>query len=167
MTIYRRLLKDPRLRWNGGFPYDHLAQRLTSSGFQPVGPNSTAQEIKDSFFDLMQSGGADATDRSSWDALRITDTRLVIDFFMYDLPAADLPGIAARLAAAEIPIVYPDFRHLADVEPDFSALPAVTSLPQPEEALPPVSTRDSARSALDIGPLSLDLLQLIGNDDER
>ena len=42
----RILIRDQRLRWNSAEAYEHLAQRLQSTGAKPVSPNSTAQEIR-------------------------------------------------------------------------------------------------------------------------
>ena len=156
----RRLIKDPQLPRGGVSPYDRLAMRLEVSGAMPIGPASTAAQVKDSYFDLMQSGPVDAADRTAWDTLRFTASRLVADFFLYDLPEPELETLQARLSE-EIPVTYPDFRQLADVEPDFSAIPAVAQLPVSSapswaERFPPPEA-----PPIDLGPDNLDILKLL------
>ena len=161
------LVKDPHLPWDGPFPYDHLSARLAQSGARPVGPESTATEIKDSFFDIMGTGQVEHADRVAWDALRRLDERLVVDFFMYEVPTADAESVAADIAACTVPVWLPDFRRIADVAPDFSVLAApaqidVGHLPPPID----VPAAEVAAGPIHIGPVPLDLLRLLESEHE-
>ena len=81
-----RMPIDPLLPWDGQFPYLVL---------QPFGitPDSTSTEILDLSYVLTPEQNNDPIINRAWDALRITKTRLVADFFCLDLPDAAADGI--------------------------------------------------------------------------
>src|SRR5437762_548223 len=107
MSPKRVLIKDAHLPWTGAYPYEHLARRLRSGGFAPIGPESTADEIKNCLFDLMQLGAPEESDRLAWDELRHADRRLLADFFLYDVAEPDSAAVSATLGEVEIPIYFP------------------------------------------------------------
>jgi hypothetical protein len=70
------MLKDPLAQWEDVFPYDALSSvRIT--------PTSSAKEIMDASFELMEKGQMTPQLRQAWDDLRITRRRLLVDFFLY------------------------------------------------------------------------------------
>jgi hypothetical protein len=162
------LIKDRHLPWDGPFPYDDLAAHLRACNATPIDPASTAQQIRDSFFDVMAAGRSVAEARAAWEVLRQLDERLIIDFFLYEAPAGDVDQLLDALSAYEVPAMLPDFRDLADVPPDRSVLhapehidlgPDPGPLPIPPSALelPPV----------DIGAVEVDLLAILEDDDDE
>lgn len=101
-VLGERLVLDPHLPWSGSFPYDCLNARLQEIGHGGIGPASTAREITDSFFDLMQDDGTTQEDQLTWNELRRLDRRLLMDFLLYHLPGAsgesrDGPASIARV----------------------------------------------------------------------
>lgn len=161
------LIKDAHLPWAGPFPYDHLVARLEEIGARPIGPDSTAAQINDSFFDLMAAGQATHADRLAWDALRRIDQRLVGDFFLYEAPAPDLSGAAADLGPCHVPVVLPDFRELAAVAPDFSTLRAPERLdPDPHPGTMSVPGEERNWWAIDIGVVAVDYFAVLESTDE-
>ena len=79
-------LTDPWCRWPNGFPYDGMA----AGG---VGVESSLEEIRDAFFDLMERGLVDDRVQTAYDELRITSRRLMVDALLYD------PRLAPELLA--------------------------------------------------------------------
>jgi hypothetical protein len=79
------VLKDPLTEWEGGFPYDLLA---------PAGitPESTAKEVKDAPFILMEQRAMSPESTRAWEILRRPDQRLMVDFFMLDEQPAPESG---------------------------------------------------------------------------
>ena len=77
------MTRDPLTTWAGVFPYDALA---------PAGitPNSTMKQVKDALFDLMTQGPVSHEARAAWDELRITQRRLLVDFFLYQFDAEEV-----------------------------------------------------------------------------
>jgi len=82
-----QLIKDPYLSWWGDFPYDRLNAALARLGRPILGPSSTAKEVHDAYFDLMAAGPPAGEDRVAWDELRLLERRLLVDFFLYEVPA--------------------------------------------------------------------------------
>ncbi|HYK01198.1 MAG TPA: hypothetical protein VE974_05535 [Thermoanaerobaculia bacterium] len=154
MTDHARtiLLKDRHLPWEGAFPYDLLSGRLAALGARPIGPGSTSDEIKEAFFDVMAGGSPSHEVRAAWDALRLADQRLLIDFFLYELSATSVESAIAELAALESPVSPACFRELANIPPDLEVLTAPeridTGADPPE---PPVN----------IGPVSFNVLSYL------
>jgi len=150
MTERTVLLGDPDLPWDGPMPYEYLAARLTEIGAQAIGPDSPASVIRDAFFDLMGGGPPTQEARIVWDMLRRIDDRLVVDFFLYEVPPQDVESALAELGRAEPPVTLPDFRRLADVPPD------ARLLPEPPDVRVGRAPKLSA-VAIDEPPLDLDL----------
>jgi hypothetical protein len=141
-----KLIRGPSLPWDGAFPYDTLSGALVKRGCPPVTTESTIAGIKDAFFDLM-GPQSDPSERAAWDQLRIPESRLVVDFFLY--PVDDDHSLDF-LESVEMPVYLPDFRELVRMEPE----------PRPDAPIlndPP---------PLDLGDVPLDLLALTGDDDE-
>jgi hypothetical protein len=158
-----RFVKDPHLPWTGEFPYTRLARALAQRGCKPVGPESTAAEIKDSFYEL-QSGRADPDDRLAWDELRQPSRRLVVDFLLYPMPEPEGAASLDALWALEPPVYLPDPRELANVYPDHAAIPAQQPPPADEPALMRIDTPGTG--AVDIGQIDVDVLGVIGGARE-
>lgn len=159
------LLKDPDLPWEGPFPYDELAARLLAVGAAPVGPESTAEVIKDAFFDLMAGGSAPQEARAAWDALRLIDERLVADFFLYEVPEPDVDRALAELARSDPPVELPDFRKLADVQPDAQLLPPLPAVSVGRA--PKLSVVTIEEPPLDLRLDDVDLFVFLEEADER
>lgn len=72
------MIFDPAARGNGADPYDALA---------PAGitPYSSAAEVLDASFELMERGLMTPEVRQAWDELRAVGRRLVVDFFYYEV----------------------------------------------------------------------------------
>jgi hypothetical protein len=81
-----RLVMDPYLPWPGGLPYERLNRRLQSIGHVGIGPESTVREIHDLLFDLMQLGDTTGDDQLAWNELQQLGKRLIMDFFLYQVP---------------------------------------------------------------------------------
>ena len=74
-----RLWPDPEVPWDGPRPYAELARF-------GLGPNSTLQQVLDASFDMSADDLSDEKLNSSWETLRSTRARLLVDFFCVDLP---------------------------------------------------------------------------------
>jgi hypothetical protein len=88
--------------------------------------------------------------------LRHIDQRLLVDFFMYEVPAPDIERICRELSELELPEVIPDIAGLVDTAPDFSALPVPTQFDvvlssPPTEAI-------AGTPVVDIGEVYVELL---------
>jgi hypothetical protein len=160
----KSFIKDPDLPWDGVFPYDQLRRRLREAGAPPIGPASTAQAVRDCLFDLMQAGPVDQLDRAAWDELRQTHRRLVADFFLYCLPEPDWDEFRGRLAELEVPVIYPDFRQLADLDPDYSRIPPPS--PRAPDQPPGDYSPVTPGAGIDLGPVKGSLLRILGEADE-
>jgi hypothetical protein len=162
------LIRDVQLPWAGPFPYDHLAARLEEIGASPIGSESTAARINDSFFDLMAAGQPTHADRLAWDALRRTDQRLIVDFFMYEVPVHAVGAALSEAARQPVPVVLPDFLPLAHVEPDFSALRAPDHFgPESDVGHEFITGETCRRGAVDIGDVPVDVFAVLEPADER
>jgi hypothetical protein len=118
-----KLIADAQLPWEGELPYARLAQQLARRGRPPITPDSTAAEVKDAFFDLMD-GNFEQADRAAWDELRLPATRLVVDFFHYPLPDdAGNPSLDA-LSSVPLPLHLPPMEEIAPIDGDPVNLPA-------------------------------------------
>lgn len=95
------MLKDPAMRWPGGFPYDHLA----AAG---ITPEASMEAVREASFVLMARGALDAEARRAWDALRRTRQRLVVDFFLYDLELGLPEPMATAMRRAFRPLELPE-----------------------------------------------------------
>ena len=84
------LVMDPFLPWMGAFPYEHLNRRLQQVGHGGIGPGSSAEEVRESLYDLMAAGDIASQDQQAWNELVHLDQRLVLDFLFYQLDAATL-----------------------------------------------------------------------------
>lgn len=90
-----------------------------------ITPNSTATEVLDASFAMTPEQSANSSINDAWEALRITKTRLLADFFCLNLPApgpaapgsAHASSLAFALAAA-MDTTLPDLP-LPDVRPEF------------------------------------------------
>jgi hypothetical protein len=151
-------VKDPHLPWDGPFPYEYLAARLNALGCAPIDAGSSADIIKDVLFDLM-AGNPDREEarmlRAAWDELRQPQRRLLVDFFMYEIPELDLERVVADLRALDLPVVLPNFTQLADVAAHPEVLVPTVALGGPPAAAeaPPASL-----PTIDIGQARADLL---------
>ena len=85
------MLKDPCLRWDGPFPYDALAD-------VGVTPHSSMEQVRDASFELMANGTMTQEARAAWDTLRVTGSRLLVDFLLYDV---DLQAAVEAARATE------------------------------------------------------------------
>jgi hypothetical protein len=162
----RKLILDPLLPWDGEHPYRHLAVRLEALGKPPVGPGSTMAEIRDCYYDLMAPGSDRTADRRAWDELRKVGSRLLADFFLYEVAEVDAPAALERMAAVEMPVELPDFRRLAEIPVDFAAAldPAerIEAAARPGPVELPAAVREPP--PLDLGPLPPPLADYL--DDE-
>lgn len=162
----RFLFKDPQLPWQGDFPYERLNRSLQEVGHPGVSPASTSAEVKDALFDLMAKGPAGPEARLAWDELRHPERRLVLDFLMYELEAEEGGGWNDAVWELPMPIRMPDFRELADSEPEYEkAVPVLTSFgpfPPPEYAR--VDEEALAAPPVDIGPVSIIDVEVLGDN---
>lgn len=159
-----RLLEDPLFPWQGANPYEQLSERLKKVNHSGVTPSSTAKEINEVLFDLMAAGFVTAEDRLVWDELRHSGQRLLIDFFMYPLPAGDDSAWDVPMRELPLPIQMPDFFRLAAVPPDYGkaiSLPPSFEL-EPDLRLVPVGASDIESQPLDIGAIDYELTVTIG-----
>jgi hypothetical protein len=85
------MIQDPRLCWDGEFPYEALA----AAG---ITPHSTQDEVRRANFDLMRKRALTPQARQAWDELRDPERRMIADFLLYDLDAD--AEIAASAEAA-------------------------------------------------------------------
>lgn len=160
------LFKDPHLPWQAEFPYQRLNQRLREAGHPGLNPSSTAKEIKDALFDLMAVGAVSPEARLAWDELRLPERRLVLDFFMYAFDAGGESNWRDALRELPLPIEMPDFKELADGEPEYEkavSLPSFIDAP----AAPRFGTVDASllsASPIDIGPISINEAEILGDD---
>lgn len=134
----RVLFKDPRLPWPGDFPYDRLAAALERSNAPSVGPQSSGREIYDAFFHLMSDGSASREERAAWDALRVHERRLVLDYFLYDVPPLPDNVFEPEHWQLPMPVELPDLLRLVAEPPDPAALdepekPPAVPLPEPTD----------------------------------
>lgn len=160
----RLLFKDPRLPWEGDFPYERLNRKLREAGHAGLGPSSTGQEVKDSLFDLMEGGRVSPDDRLAWDELRIPERRLALDFFMYVFEDAGVDVWDDAVWDLPMPVQMPDFRRLADVEVRYERALRLPSFCRPARAPEPVpiDAGELAVPALDVGPVAINEGEIFG-----
>lgn len=152
----KELIKDPHLPWHGEFPYDRLNAALARAGRPPLGPDSTAREIRDAYFDLMAAGRPAGKDRAAWDDLRLLERRLLVDFFLYEVPALTDDSFDPERWVLPMPIAMPDFLLLAAEPPELTRLEVPERFdPGPPPA--PLPANSAARPLLDLGDLAPDL----------
>jgi hypothetical protein len=80
------MLIDPQASRDGAVPYDLLAET-------GISPSSSMKEIRDASFVLMEQGRWSPEVRRAWDTLRMVESRLAVDFLLYDvdpIPGADV-----------------------------------------------------------------------------
>lgn len=163
------LFKDAHLPWQGEFPYECLNRSLQKVGHPGVNPSSTLQEVKDALFDLMSTRTVKPEDRLAWDELRFSERRLVLDFFMYAFETGGDDNWSAALCDLPMPLQMPDFRELADGEPEYEkAVPLPSSFapfPVPEAA--PADAELLIAPPVDIGPVSINEVEILGDKYAR
>lgn len=160
----RQLVKDPHLPWLGDFPYDRLNAALALLGRPLVGPSSTAREVLDVSFHLMESGRpVAAAERAAWDELRLVERRLLADFFLYE--AAPLPdgALDAERWALPVPVEMPDLLLLAADPPDLAAIAAPAGF-DPCPAPAPLPLTSMTPPPLDLGELAPSLDAFLGEE---
>jgi hypothetical protein len=163
------LLKDPNLPWPGEFPYESLNRRLREAGHPGLNTSSTAKEIKDALFDLMAVGIVSAEARLAWDELRLPERRLVLDFFMYAFETGEESIWSDALCELPMPLEMPDFRELADGEPEYEKTVSLPSFIDPVVApkFAPVDADLLTASPVDIGPVSINEAEVLGDEYGR
>lgn len=161
-----RLLKDPALPWPGEFPYESLNRRLREAGHPGLDASSTAREVKDALFDLMALRSVGAEARLAWDELRLPERRLVLDFFMYAFETGSESIWSDALCELPMPLEMPDFSELADCEPDYDKAISPPSFIDPVAApgFAPVDAALRAASPLDIGPVTINEAEILGDE---
>lgn len=127
--------KDPDLPWRGTFPYDRLNAALARTDGPTLGPASTGREVYDAFFHLMR-GGPGREERAAWDELRRLERRLVVDFFLYEVPPLPDDLFDAERWDLPMPVELPDLLRLIEGPPDPAALdegeaPDLDRFPEP------------------------------------
>ena len=163
-----RLFRDLHMPWPGEFPYDLLNRRLRTSGFEEVGPESSAKAIGDAFFDLMTVGRPSQEERLAWDHLRLQEKRLLVDFFLYQVESSGEDVLSQSLWDCAPPIWHPDYLALADVPVDMSQVQESPmrsvsgSRPGPLQVEPDMIPE----VPVDIGAIRLDINILLGADDD-
>ncbi len=141
------LFKDPFLPWLGGFPYEWLDARLREVGHPGVVPSSSAQTIKEAFYDLMVE--AVPADRSAWDLLRRFESRLLVDFFLYRIdPPPGGPAGGARDAVGSTPGPVEGLTPVAPPVQDLAAVPPVPIEPE-STPVPPLDLGDLTGGAFE------------------
>jgi hypothetical protein len=70
--------KDENLIWEGGFPYDVLAE----AGITPA---SNAGEVLDSLKYFRKRKRLTTEVKAAWEKLRLVKSRLFLDFFLYNV----------------------------------------------------------------------------------
>jgi len=110
---------DPLAQWEGIFPYDALAA-------VGITPRSSMREVRDASFDLMAKGRMTPEARRAWDELRLVVTRLVVDFFLYEVDLAEeLPQACEQLRRALLPEREErDLSQLLSLESELERMPA-------------------------------------------
>lgn len=158
------LFKDPDLPWPSDFPYDRLNRRLRESGRPGLDPSSTSQHIKDALFDLMSKGPVSPEDRLAWDELRLLERRLLLDFLLYTFEPAGGEVWSDALWELPMPLQMPDFRELANDEPDYENIISLPSSFDTSSAPGParIDAELLAGGAVDIGPVTLNLAKIFG-----
>lgn len=163
----KRLLKDPHLPWPGVFPYDRLNAALARMGRPVLGTDATSRQVHDAFFDLMAAGRPAGEDRAAWDDLRLAERRLLVDFFLYEVPEPTAEALDPERWTLPIPLDTPDFRLLADEKVDLAALAVPPTLPPTPPPQPlPAEPMEAAAPPLDLGDLCPDLELYLRPDDE-
>jgi hypothetical protein len=160
----RLLFKDADLPWPGEFPYDRLNRTLQDAGWPGLYPSSTGQRVSEAMFDLMTKGPVSREDRLAWDELRLLERRLLLDFLMYTFGCAGDDLWSDRLWDLPMPLLMPDFRRLADNEPDYDkviSLPSAFDAPTPSPMS--IDSELSVFPAADIGPVSLNEEEILGD----
>jgi hypothetical protein len=165
----RVLFKDPRLPWPGDFPYERLDRSLQEVGHPGVSPDSTGTEVKDALFDLMAKGAASPEARLAWDELRHSERRLVLDFLMYEFEAEEGSGWSEAVWELPMPVWMPDFRELADGEPEYEkAVPVPASFDSlPALGYARIDENMLAAPPVDIGPVSVNDVAILGEDYDK
>lgn len=125
------LVAEAAFPWPDGDSYAILNARLTKAGAPPLGPHSTMAEVRDAMFDIQSTGAPGARETAAWHGLRVIEKRLVIDFFHYRVPRADLTPLQ-QLADLPLPVERLDVANLVAAR-----LEEVAHRPQPAP-LPPV-----------------------------
>jgi hypothetical protein len=165
----RLLLKDPHLPWEGDFPYERLNRRLQEAGHPGLTPSSTSKEIQDALFDLMATGAVSTEDRLAWDELRLPERRLVLDFFMYAFEAGGESIWSDGVWDLPLPLQMPDFRKLADSEPEYEKALSVPSsfdpFPLPKYVL--IDAELLVAPPVDIGPVIINEAEILGDKNDR
>ena len=159
------LIKDPDLPWSEAFPYHHLSESLRQRGYPEVTPSSTSRRIKDVLFDLMSRPPVSTGDRLAWDNLRKTERRLPVDFLMYFLEVSDGEIWSEELWELPMPLHLPDFRELADAEPDYEKMiPVPASVPVPPLPAAAALDEETFSEFVNIGPAVLDDSEFLGDE---
>ncbi|MCP3961114.1 MAG: hypothetical protein GY719_24985 [bacterium] len=115
------LVLDPCLAWGEEHPYRRLNARLETLGKTRVTPSSTMAEIHDCYYDLMAPGSRQDGDRQAWDELRKVGSRLLADFFLYEVSKIDPEEALGQSGRVEMPVELPDFRRMAEIPVDVAA----------------------------------------------
>lgn len=144
------VVADPALPWpkGQGCPYEYLREQLRRRRAKLIGPDSPAAAIEDASFDLMTR-----EDREVLDEIRLLPRRLLVDFFLYEVPGIPPEPLAAWLAELPMPLPpVPVEAVLARAVPPLAGVPPPAPAPTGPArslivpALPPTPP-------LDLGPL--------------
>jgi hypothetical protein len=119
------LVNDLEFPWDDDCAYEVLNRRLSKLGLPQLGSHSSMQEVRDAFFDVQS--GSTLKDRRAWDALRVPDRRIVIDFFHYAVPEFNIDLLDPASLEKPMPVAAPDFAGMAECP---VALPAKKEPPQ-------------------------------------
>jgi hypothetical protein len=86
------MFKDPLLNWpDGPFPYDALAE-------VGITPASDMRAVDDALFGLIGQGLITPESRAAWEELRVTESRLWVDLFLYPVAHEQVLEVLCGLA---------------------------------------------------------------------
>lgn len=150
-----KLILDASHPWDGENPYRRLGARLEALGRASVTPDSTTAEICDCYYDLMAPGAHQAGDRQAWDELRKVGSRLLADFFLYEIAEIDPQEVLDRSRGIEMPVELPDFSRLAEIPIDVTAALKSRERFEPGDRPKPVDLPAEVLEPppLDLGPM--------------
>lgn len=141
-------------------PYEVLTTALEAHGHRAVTPDSTTLEVKDALYELMaahQSAADALRTRTAWEQLRRIESRLVVDFFLYEMAEATPDQLANALVGLELPVSMPDFTPLAAVPVEPPPPPALIVAEPPGGLARRLAVE---RTPLNLGPLETDVLRI-------
>lgn len=86
------MFKDPLLNWpDGPFPYDALSE-------VGITPASDMRAVDNALFSLICQGLITPERRAAWDELRVAESRLWVDLFLYSVAPEQVLEVLRGLA---------------------------------------------------------------------